>query len=1047
MWAAVGSEPVGGLLDSGSSISLLDYDWYVKNRTCAGLPPLQLSKDVCRSVASERLEVVGTIRCKLRIGVFTWPWQFLIIRRLSVPMLLGYDFLVRTGCVVDYARKEFYFLFRKGERFQFCSRENEGNVCHTQGGKSDFDVSHLSCNQAEALLGVLAQFPDVFSERLGVTHKISYEIRLSDYTPVRQSPYRLSPPKMREMRKVINKLLEDGVIRPSVSPYASPIFLVPKPNNAGYRPVVDYRLLNQKIVLESVPLPDLHHCFTWFAGARVFSVLDLNQAYYQIPLTEESKPLTAFCTDYNLYEFNRVPFGLATGAAVLSRLLDCVLGEFKFRFVYNYLDDVVIYSRDFDEHVEHLKQVVTRLREAGLTVKPGKVTLAKSEISFLGHIVSEKGVRIDQTRTSSIHKFPRPRSKKEIARFIGMCNFFRKYVQNFAGLAAPLNQLRKKGEKFEWGESQEAAFEALKRSISNAPVLGIPDFNLPFIVQTDASGVGIAAVLLQEQEGERRPLAFASRALSGPELNYSIYELEALAVLFALEKFKFYLEHQRFRLETDNQALSWVLGRPRKTGRLARWAIRISAFQFDVVHIRGSQNSIADALSRMFEQDGDHKGDLQSPLSADLGEVLEPQVVAAVLTDIPALFSNLREEQEQDPELSIVRKELERGGALEGYSIEKGVICYQGRREQKAKICLPRSLVPAVFKFYHQSLCGGHLGVKKTHAKIKEHVTWKGMAAEIQRLVGSCEDCKRGKPETGNRKGFLQSTREFHPLDKLFIDYVGPLARTKRGNRFIFVVVDAFTRFVWLIPSRGTTADISIRHLSSIFASFGPPRNLVSDNAPAFTSLGFRRFCFVHGVRHITTSPYYPQPSFAERINRNLKAALIIYHSGSPRKWDLSLDWLSLAFNTAQHESHKTTPARLMLGYEVNTPLSNLWSFSDILPERVDPAELRARWETARRNILLAHQREARAYNRGRRAVTVSEGDRVYVRNVWGRGHGNGGAVGKLTPRYIGPCEVVRVFSPVNFLVKDLQTHREFRTHLNHLKLGTPPGFALRGGD
>lgn len=1031
-----------GLLDSGSSVSLLDYSWYINNMACASLPRLQLAKSACRSVANEKLDVVGCINCKLRIGIFTWPWKFLIIRNLTVPMLLGYDFLVRTGCVLDYARKEFFFKFRPEERFQLCDRGDQGNVYHVQGGASNFDVRHLSETQARKLLEVLYQFPDVFSERLGVTHKVSYKIILRDSTPVSQSPYRLSPPKMKELRKIVSKLLEDGVIRPSVSPYASPIFLVPKPNDAGYRPVVDYRLLNQKVVLESVPLPDLHTCFTWFAGARVFSVLDLNQAYYQIPLAEESKPLTAFCTDYNLYEFNRVPFGLATGAAVLSRLLDSVFGEFKFKFVFNYLDDVVVYSKNFEDHIEHLKQVTTRLREAGLTVKPGKVILAKSEISFLGHIVSEKGVRIDQSRTRAIHKFPVPRSKKEVARFIGMCNFFRKFVQNFAGLAAPLNQLRKKGEKFYWGDSQQAAFEALKRSISNAPVLGIPDFNLPFIVQTDASNVGIAAVLLQQQEGERRPIAYASRALSGPERNYSVYELEALAVLFAIEKFKFYLEHRRFQLETDNQALSWVLARPRKTGRIARWAIRISAFQFDVVHIRGSQNLIADALSRMFEQDGEneHREVSQESVPAGLAEVPEPQMVGAVLTDIPALFSNLKEEQGSDDDLAAVRRELLDGRPLEGYSIEKGVLCYQGRRDQKAKICLPRSLVPAVFKFYHQSLCGGHLGVRKTLAKIKEHVTWKGMAADIRKFVRSCEDCERGKPDVGRRKGFLQSTRVFRPFEKLFIDYVGPLARSKNGNRFIFVVVDAFTRFVWLIPSRGATADTSIRHLSSIFASFGPPRNLVSDNAPAFKSRKFRRFCFGQGIRHITTTPYYPQPSFAERINRNLKSALIIYHSGAPTKWDQSLNWLSLAFNTAQHESHRTTPARLLLSYEINTPLSNLWSLNDILPERVDPQELRVRWEAAKRNIILAHRREERAYNRGRRAVTVAVGDRVYVRNVWGQRHGSKEAIGKLAPRYIGPCEVIRILSPVNFLVKDLQTHREIRTHLNQLKLGKPQG-------
>lgn len=420
---------------------------------------------------------------------------------------------------------------------------------------------------------VLRQFPDVLTERLGVTDRIKYKILLSDPIPVRQAPYRLSPPKMKQLRAIIDQMLAEGVIRPSVSPYASPIFLVPKPDGVNYRPVVDYRALNQKVVLESVPLPDLHNCFVWFCCAQYFTILYLNQAYHQIPLAEESKPLTAFTTDWNLFEYNRVPFGLATGAAVLSRLLDSVLGDVKFQYVYNYLDDVVVYSKTFEEHMVHLGEVFKRLKDAGLTVKPSKINLVRREIAFLGHVISGHGVRIDHERTKAIYEFRVPRDKKAVSRFIGMANFFRKFIPNFAQVAAPLNQLRRKGVEFIWGESQQGAFEGLKEALMSAPVLAVPDFNRDFILQTDASNFGVAAVLLQEVNGDRRPIGYASRCLSEAERKYSVYELEALAVLFGLEKFRFYLEHRPFQLETDNQALTWVLARPRKTGWIARWGV------------------------------------------------------------------------------------------------------------------------------------------------------------------------------------------------------------------------------------------------------------------------------------------------------------------------------------------------------------------------------------------------------------------------------------------------------------------------------------------
>lgn len=576
--ATVGSETLLALIDSGSSVSLIDYNWYAANKRLAKLPELRAVLEQCRSVSGEQLHLMGQVRCNVRIGRFSWPVELIVCKGLSVQLLLGVDFLTKTGCILDYGRKVLRFEFCPKDQIRFCDHPSERQVGNVQTPKSGFVTSHLTASQAAEILAVLDRFPEVLTDKLGVTNRIQYEIKLTDEEPVRQAPYRLSPPKMKHLRKIVDDLLRQGVIRPSLSPYASPIFLVPKPSSAGFRPVVDFRRLNQKVILESVPLPDLHNCFGWFSGARFFTVLDLNQAYYQIPLTEKSKQYTAFCTDYNLFEFNRVPFGLATGAAVLSRLLDAVLGDFKFKFVYNYLDDVVIYSSSFHEHLEHIGQVLERLRDAGLTVKPSKVTLAQREISFLGHLVSEAGVRVDQSRTQAIYKFPAPRTKKQVARYIGMVNFFRKFIPNFAQLALPLNQLRKKGVVFRWGESQQAAFDALKQALSNAPVLGIPDFNRPFIVQTDASNSGIAAVLLQEQVEGRRPLAYASRALTDSEKSYSVYELEALAVLFALDKFKFYLEHQKFRLETDNQALSWVLARPRNTGRIARWAVRISAY-------------------------------------------------------------------------------------------------------------------------------------------------------------------------------------------------------------------------------------------------------------------------------------------------------------------------------------------------------------------------------------------------------------------------------------------------------------------------------------
>jgi hypothetical protein len=315
---------------------------------------------------------------------------------------------------------------------------------------------------------------------------------------------------MNVLRRQIQDMLDKGIIRHSVSTYSSPTFLVPK-GETDFRPVVDFRALNKKIVIESISLPDIHSCFHWFAGATVFCTLDLNSAYNQIPLSERSRQCTAFATDWNLFEFYRVPFGIATGAQFLTRLLDKIFSDVKFKFVYHYLDDLVVFSSSFDEHILHLREVFSRLQQASLTVNPAKVKSASRHLSFLGDLVSPAGVTVDPARTLAIRNFPAPKVAKGVARFIGMVNFFHKFIQDLAHRADPLNDLRKKGVKFKWGQEQQAAFSNLKICVMNPPVLAMADFSQRFVLQTDASSSALGAVLLQEVLLPHVPFPFRRR--------------------------------------------------------------------------------------------------------------------------------------------------------------------------------------------------------------------------------------------------------------------------------------------------------------------------------------------------------------------------------------------------------------------------------------------------------------------------------------------------------------------------------------------------------
>jgi hypothetical protein len=387
----------------------------------------------------------------------------------------------------------------------------------------------------------------------------------------------------------------------------------------------------------------------------------------------------------------------------------------------------------------HLREVFGRLRRVGLTVNPAKVKFATSHLSFLGHIISNNGVMIDPDRTRNIANFPPPRDVKSIARFVGMVNFFATFIPHLAEQAGPLKALRKKNVNFVWGPEQQQAFDDLKLAIVNPPVLCMPDFSRRFILQTDTSSSAVAAVLLQEVDGFRQPIAYASRTLTSPERNFSAYELECLAVLFGLEKFRAYVEHVEFDLETDNQALMWCLSHPRQLGRIARWIVRISSFKFVVHHIRGTQNVIADTLSRMYEG-------------------TEPLSVSPVLLEFPMFYDDIGVHQRADSALSPIMDRLASGEDITGYSLAKGILRCKARFDGRPKIVVPQSLIPPHFAFFHVSPAGGgHLGIRKTLYKIHQTFIWKGLDSDVATRVKACKVCTLSKPAQVQHFGMLSS--------------------------------------------------------------------------------------------------------------------------------------------------------------------------------------------------------------------------------------------------------------------------------------------------
>ena len=655
-WVEVdwGGLQVLSLFDTGSVCSLINDRVYQALKERQVILQEEEATDRCHTANGENLEGSVIVKCHIKILGFSWDYSFRVVPSLIIPCILGNDFIKHARVELCPWKGTFRFGFKMGQEFNFKT------VAEVRGRPVNYFQGEIE--ERQYICGEVAQpgdlgnyghlvdeFPELFADRLGTVKGRMCHIELTDNLPVRSPPYQCSPPKLQQLREHVDLLLQKGVIRPSNSNYASPAFLVPKPNGK-YRMVVNYQKLNSKIKFDCFPLPTIEGAFQHFSGAKIFSVIDLNMAYHQVPLSPQSRQYTAFVTPFGLYEFNKLPMGISVGSQVLSREMDRVFGDVKMKFVFNYADDVLVYSDSVEQHEEHLREVFRRLQHAGFTVNKSKITLGSPQIKFLGHRLSDRGIAVDPGYVAAVENFPRPRNVKQVRRFLGLGGFYAKFIPRFAEIVTPLNELKKKGVRFSWGEDQEKAFVGIKSLLCQAPTLRLPDFNRRFVLQSDASDVAISAILNQEEEGHLAPIAYSSRKLSSLEKRYSIYEREALAVVYGCEKFRCFLEHKEFVVHTDSEALSWLRKRPHQLGRIGRWVMRLSPFKFSLVHVRGTLNAAADALSRMFGFD-------------EVGEVIEEGSRVAVLTQFPASFQSLRSHQDADEECRALLEKVRQGDA------------------------------------------------------------------------------------------------------------------------------------------------------------------------------------------------------------------------------------------------------------------------------------------------------------------------------------------------------------------------------------------------
>ena len=484
---------------------------------------------------------------------------------------------------------------------RLATKKTQGQTKPMVSEQFDLDTMDLSSPQKSKLANLLDEFSDIFSsgpEDIGRTGIVKHQIDTGNHPPIKQPPRRVPMHQQGTLRKHVEDMLQHGVVQPSTSPWAAPIVLVKKKDGTT-RFCVDYRKLNDVTRKDAYPLPRIDETLDALAGAKVFTTLDLASGYWQVEMDAADREKTAFATRHGLFEFQIMPFGLCNAPGTFQRLMEFVLAGLQWQTCLVYLDDVVVYGRDFSEHLERLREVFKRLRQAGLKLKPSKCFLLRPRVPYLGHVISAEGVSTDPAKIEAVKQWPVPSRVTDVRSFLGLASYYRRFIQDFAEIAAPLHRLTAKTtEKFKWTPECDRAFRVLKEKLVSAPVLAFPCFGEEFVVDCDASDYGLGAVISQRQDGDEKVIAYASRVLEDRERRYSTTKKEMLAMVYAIKHFRHYLYGKPFTVRTDHNALKWLQSFKEPEGQVARWLETLAQYNYKIEHRPGKKHQNADALSR-----------------------------------------------------------------------------------------------------------------------------------------------------------------------------------------------------------------------------------------------------------------------------------------------------------------------------------------------------------------------------------------------------------------------------------------------------------------
>ena len=822
----------------------------------------------------------------------------------------------------------------------------------------------LTSQQCETLKKLLGEYNDIFARHsadFGRTKLLKHDIDTGNEPPVKQRPRRFPRQSAEELKRQITGMAEKRIIRPSMSSWASNALLVKK-KDGTYRMCIDYRELNAKTRnLDEYMLPRIDDTIDALSHAKFFCTLDLIQGYHQVELEESAKPKTAFIAPQcnpSQWEFNYMPFGLKGAPRTFQRMMDQLLRGLDYRVALAYLDDIIVYGATVDECLVNLRLVFQRIAQANLKLKPKKCSLFQRETLYLGHIISGDGVRCDPEKVQAVKEWKPPRTLRQVRSFMGLVNYYRRFIKNYADLAIPLYDLQKKKRKFHWGGEEQTAFDKLKLALISAPVMAFPQEKGQYILDTDASGYAIGGVLSQLQKDENgeeheRVIAYASRRLQGREQRYCARKRELLAIVHFVKHFDVYLRGPPIVIRTDHASLRYIKTLRELPDQFARWIMTLENYHYTIEIRKGTLHSNADTMSRYACCEG--KQCMCEPVAqlentdnvVDAFDPDNPDAPAKVKVEAIKFLpqwtqEDMAEAQNSDADIGpLYRAIADRTGrpdyqevsggslALKAYWAEwkrlemHDNLLYRRWEDDTGDVTRLQLIVPfryqrEICKKLHGPAGASHLGRRRTHDLIMRRMYWYLMADNIKFWIKVCDKCQRRKRPGVTPLAPMRLYQSGYCNERVQMDICGPVSESHLGNKYLLVITDRFSKYTKAFPMPNkeskTVAELFVTRW---LHEYGEPEQVHTDQGGEFEGFLMQDVYTLYSLNKSRTSPYHPEGNAqVERYNQTIASMLSVL-STSYYDWDLKISMAVSSYNATINSTTGFTPNKLWFGREL----------------------------------------------------------------------------------------------------------------------------------